>query len=336
MSLDGDAGLVAIAKRLGDKIPQKILLDDTAVAAIEGRLTEETKTVLRTAAANIKKFGLAVVSAVKNVALDFGEYEAGFELRPVKRVACYIPGGRYPLPSTALMTAVTARVAGVQDVCIVSPKLGDEILYAGLLAGVTEYHQIGGAQAVAAMALGTVSIDAVDMIVGPGNAYVTEAKRQLYGRVGIDMLAGPSEVAIIADDGARAKWLALDLLAQAEHDPDSRVYLLTDSTSLAQDVAAAFPSLIDSLKDLPDYIGDVLASSAIVVLPNLAQCARVSNLIAPEHLELQVANPRELKQLVTNYGALFMGYTATVPFGDYVAGPNHTLPTNRSARFAGV
>jgi histidinol dehydrogenase len=335
VSRDGDAGLTAIALRLGDKAPQKIVLDADARLAVEARLSADTKNVLAKAAGNIKKFGEEVASAIKNVSVDFGEYKAGFEMRPVRRAACYIPGGRYPLPSTALMTAVTAAVAGVRNVCIVSPKLCDEILYAGILAGVSEYHEIGGAQAVAAMALGTESIEAADIIVGPGNAYVTEAKRQLFGRVGIDMLAGPSEVAIIADKGAKPKWLALDLLAQAEHDPDSRVYLLTDCQTIAQDVASLLPQLIDSIGNLPDYIGSVLAASAIVVLPDLAECARISDLIAPEHLELQVAAVNELKKNVTNYGALFMGYTATVPFGDYMAGPNHTLPTNRSARFAG-
>jgi histidinol dehydrogenase len=332
---DGDAGLNAIAMRLGDKAPQKVILDAAAIASLEGRLPAETKAVLTAAAANIRRFGQAVVSAFTNVSLDFGEYSAGFEMRPVRRAACYIPGGRYPLPSTALMTAITASVAGVQNICIVSPKLCDEILYAGTLAGVSEFHQIGGAQAVAAMALGTETIEAADLIVGPGNAYVTEAKRQLFGKVGIDMLAGPSEVAIIADSGAKPKWLALDLLAQAEHDPDSRVYLLTDCKQIAQDVAALMPGLIKTLAGLPDYIGSVLAASAIIVLPSLSDCARVSDLIAPEHLELQVAAALDIKKLVTNYGALFMGYTATVPFGDYVAGPNHTLPTNRSARFAG-
>jgi len=331
----GDKGLKEIALRLGDKAPKKYTLALEAKAALNARMAEKTKSVLAAAAANIEKFGLAVVASVSSATVDFGEYGAGFEMRPVRRAACYIPGGRYPLPSTALMTAVTAKVAGVKEVCIVSPRLCDEILYAGSLAGVTEYYEIGGAQAVAAVGLGTETISAVDMIVGPGNAYVTEAKRQLFGRVGIDMLAGPSEVAIIADSGANVTWIALDLLAQAEHDPDSRVYLLTDSADIADSVARALPGLVASIAGLPDYIGDVLRASAILLLKDLAQCAVVSDLIAPEHLELHVKAPDELKKLVTNYGALFMGYTATVPFGDYAAGPNHTLPTNRSARFAG-
>jgi histidinol dehydrogenase len=332
---DGDRGLQAVAARLGDKAPKKLVLDAAAIAALESRLPASTREVLLAAATNIRRFGEGVVGACKNIEVEFSEYSAGFELRPVRRAACYIPGGRYPLPSTALMTAVTAAVAGVKNIAVVSPKLCDEILYAGSLAGVSEFHEIGGAQAVAAMALGTESIEAADLIVGPGNAYVTEAKRQLYGQVGIDMLAGPSEVAIIADSGANPEWLALDLLAQAEHDPDSRVYLLTDSAQVADSVAAIMPSLIERIAGLPEYIGSVLAASAIVVLSHLSECAAVSDMIAPEHLELQVAEPSRLKQQVTCYGALFMGYTATVPFGDYMAGPNHTLPTNRSARFAG-
>ncbi|MBU6453332.1 MAG: histidinol dehydrogenase [Cyanobacteria bacterium REEB67] len=332
---DGDSGLAAVAARLGDKAPRLVILDPETLWTLETRIPAETREVLSAAADNIKKFAQGIVGAVSAVQVDFPEYAAGFELRPVKRAACYIPGGRYPLPSTALMTAMTARVAGVLNVCILSPNLCDEVLYAGSLAGVSEFYELGGAQAVAALALGTESIEPADMIVGPGNAYVTEAKRQLFGRVGIDMLAGPSEVAIIADDGANAKWIALDLLAQAEHDPDSRVYLLTDSASLAQQVAAELPVLAAAIGQLPDYIAPVLEASAILVLPDLGECARVSDLIAPEHLELQVAFPDQLKKLVTSYGALFMGYVATVPFGDYMAGPNHTLPTNRSARFAG-
>jgi len=331
----GDKGLKEIALRLGDKAPKKYILDAIHKVALDDRLAEQTMSVLSAAAANIEKFARAVVQAVGSASVSFGEYSAGFEMRPVRRAACYIPGGRYPLPSTALMTAVTARVAGVKEICIVTPKLCDEILYAGSLAGVTEYYEIGGAQAIAAMALGTETITAVDMIVGPGNAYVTEAKRQLFGRVGIDMLAGPSEVAIVADAGANMKWIALDLLAQAEHDPDSRVYLLTDSAEIAEGVARELPGLVASLEGLPDYIGDVLRASAIVLLDDLSHCARVSDLIAPEHLELHVQDTQRLKAQCTSYGALFMGYAATVPFGDYAAGPNHTLPTNRSARFAG-
>ncbi|CAN5253277.1 histidinol dehydrogenase [soil metagenome] len=330
----GDLGLADLAKKFKDKVPNKVLLDSAAREALVKRLPPETKNILDEAAKRIRRFAEAVVAVAKPVSLDCGEYTAGFDFKPVARVACYIPAGRYPLPSTALMTAVTAQVAGVQDICIVSPSLKDEILYAGSLAGVTEFHELGGAQAVAAMAYGTESIKPVDLIVGPGNQYVTEAKRQVYGKVGIDMLAGPSEVAIVADAGAKPEWLALDLLSQAEHDPNARSYLLTDDEALARSVAAILVEKISSL-NLPDYIDIALGASAIVVLDSLGSCIAAANNIAPEHLQLQVKEPTAIKTQLNNYGALFMGYNATVPYGDYAAGPNHTLPTNRAARFSG-
>ncbi len=330
----GDKGLTALAERFKDPAPKTVILDDVAKQALLERLPQETKDILDEAAKRIRRFAEAVVAVAKPVTVDCGEYQAGFDFKPVARVACYIPAGRYPLPSTALMTAVTAQVAGVEDICIVSPSLKDEILYAGSLAGVTEFHEVGGAQAIAAVAYGTESIKSVDMIVGPGNAYVTEAKRQVYGRVGIDMLAGPSEVAIVADSGANAEWLALDLLSQAEHDPNARSYLLTDSEALARAVAVLIVEKVSTL-GLPDYIDIALASSAIVVLDSLEACVAAANNVAPEHLQLQVKDPAALKSQLKNYGALFMGYNATVPYGDYAAGPNHTLPTNRAARFAG-
>lgn len=332
--VSGDKALAALAERFKDPAPKTVILDAVAKQALLERLPQETKDILDEAAKRICRFAEAVVAVAKPVTVDCGEYQAGFDFKPVARVACYIPAGRYPLPSTALMTAVTAQVAGVEDICIVSPSLKDEILYAGSLAGVTEFHEVGGAQAIAAVAYGTESIKSVDMIVGPGNAYVTEAKRQVYGRVGIDMLAGPSEVAIVADSGANAEWLALDLLSQAEHDPNARSYLLTDSEALARAVAVLIVEKVSTLS-LPDYIDIALASSAIVVLDSLEACVAAANNVAPEHLQLQVKDPVALKSQLKNYGALFMGYNATVPYGDYAAGPNHTLPTNRAARFAG-
>ncbi|MFA6211025.1 MAG: histidinol dehydrogenase [Candidatus Obscuribacterales bacterium] len=330
----GDKGLATLAKRFKDSAPNTVKLDAASGEALSQRLPQETKDILDEASKRIRRFAEAVVAVAKPVAIDCGEYTAGFDFKPVGRVACYIPAGRYPLPSTALMTAVTAQVAGVKDICIVSPCLKDEILYAGSLAGVTEFHEIGGAQAVAAVAYGTEAIKPVDMIVGPGNAYVTEAKRQVYGKVGIDMLAGPSEVAIVADSGANAEWLALDLLSQAEHDPNARSYLLTDNLDLAKSVATILVEKVTEL-NLPDYINIALSSSAIVVLDSIESCIAAANGVAPEHLQLQVKDPAAIKSQLKNYGALFMGYNATVPYGDYAAGPNHTLPTNRAARFAG-
>ncbi len=329
---DGDAGLRDIARQLGDAAPFRLSED-----AIEKALSETdsaTKNTLETAARRIRNFGKAIVDSVTPVTVDCGEFQTGIDYRPVRRVACYVPAGRYPLPSTALMTAVTARVAGVDEVVIVSPQLKNEIVAAGTMAGVTEFYQIGGAQAVAAMTFGTDTIDAVDMIVGPGNAYVTEAKRQLQGKVGIDMLAGPSEICVIADDTANPEWLSLDLLSQAEHDPDARAYLLTNSITVANKVAELVERDVKKLK-LPAFLKESLGASAIIVLNDTKDCIDAANKIAPEHLLLAVESPEVLKPELTSYGALFMGHGCTVAFGDYMAGPNHTLPTNRSAKFQG-
>lgn len=331
---DGDSALKALAKEFGDAVPDSFLLPQATIdAAIKG-LPQETKTILDTAAKNIRTFAEAVKKSVQSVSLDHGEFSVGLDWRPVDKVACYVPGGRYALPSTALMTAITSQVAGVPEITIVSPRFGDEVIYAGSLAGATRYVQLGGAQAVAALAFGTETILSVDMIVGPGNAYVTEAKRQLQGVLGIDMLAGPSEVAIIADSGANPTWVAIDLLAQAEHDPDARAYLFTDSLKLAEAVAAEIPVQVQNL-GLPEFMQQSLTQSGLFVLKDLAACVDAANALAPEHLALMVANPDQLKTNLRHYGAVFLGYGTTVPHGDYLAGPNHTLPTARSARFNG-
>lgn len=309
-------------------------LSKKAIAAAVDQVDKVERETLELAASRIRQFGSAVVDSVKSVEVDCGEFQTGIDYRPVRRVACYVPAGRYPLPSTALMTAVTAQVAGVEEIVVISPRLEKEIIFAGTIAGVSEFYEIGGAQAVAAMAFGTDTIQPVDMVVGPGNAYVTEAKRQLQGVIGIDMLAGPSEICVIADDRANPEWLSLDLLSQAEHDPDARAYLLTTDRKLAEKVAAQIVEDVRRLQ-LPEFLSVSLAGSAIIVLDSIDDCCDAADKIAPEHLLLAVRNPEELKKRLTNYGALFLGYGCTVAFGDYMAGPNHTLPTNRSAKFQG-
>jgi len=331
---EGDLALKALAAKFGDTIPDSFLLPQSSIDAAIKRLSPETKTILDTAAKNIRTFAEAVKQSVQPVNLNQGDFSVGLDWRPVEKAACYVPGGRYALPSTALMTAITAQVAGVPEITIVSPRFGDEVIYAGSLAGATRYVQLGGAQAVAALAFGTETITSVDMIVGPGNAYVTEAKRQLQGVIGIDMLAGPSEVAIIADSGANPTWVAIDLLAQAEHDPDARAYLFTDSLTLAEAVAKEIPVQVEKL-GLPDFMQQSLTQSGLFVLKDLTACVDAANALAPEHLALMVANPDQLKANLRHYGAVFLGYGTTVPHGDYLAGPNHTLPTARSARFNG-
>jgi len=332
---DKDAALTKWASKLKDKVTENWLLDSKSIDEACKRLPQESKDVIDIAAKRIKEYAKAVMGVIKPVTVDNGTFQTGMDFKPVSRVACYVPSGRYPLPSTALMTAMTARVAGVTDICILTPSVCDEIIYAATVCGVSEIIQLGGAQAASAVAFGTDSIKRADMLVGPGNAYVTEAKRQLQGQIGIDMLAGPSEIAIIADSGANPKWLALDLLSQAEHDPGARAYLFTDSKELAESTAKEIAASLEVL-DLPKFVRESIKYNAIVVLPSLDKCVDKVNELAPEHLQLQVEDPDNLKPGLLNYGALFMGYYASVPHGDYMAGPNHTLPTGGAARYSGA
>lgn len=334
---EGETALRRLAGQFGDPTPESFRLDPADVDVAIASIPMETRRVLERAAANICAFAEAAMQAVRPFTLENADCRTGLDWRPVERVACYVPGGRFPLPSTALMTAVTAQTAGVPEIVILSPDLRPETIYAGYLAGVRHFYRLGGAQAVAAAAFGAVTgLSPVDMVVGPGNAYVTEAKRQLQGVIGIDMLAGPSEVAIIADAGAPPAWTAIDLLAQAEHDANARAYLLTDSPALAAQTAREIDALLERHTDLPPHLGQVADWGAAFVLPSLEACVEASNALAPEHLELLVADPHALKPGLKHYGALFMGYHTSVPVGDYLAGPNHTLPTARAARFSGT
>lgn len=332
---DKDKALRHWAKKLNDKVNDNWLLDSDSIDAACKRLPQESKDVLEIAANRIQKYATAVMELIKPVTVDNETFQTGMDFKPVSRVACYVPSGRYPLPSTALMTAMTARVAGVKEICICTPSVCDEIIYAATLCGVSEIYQIGGAQAAAAVAFGTETVKRADMLVGPGNAYVTEAKRQLQGQIGIDMLAGPSEIAIIADSGANPKWLALDLLSQAEHDPGARAYLFTDNSEIAEATAKEIELSLDKL-ELPEFVRNSIKFNSILVLPTLSKCVDKANELAPEHLQLQVKDPDSLKSGLLNYGALFMGYYASVPHGDYMAGPNHTLPTGGAARYSGA
>lgn len=262
----------------------------------------------------------------------------GQKITPLDRVGLYVPGGKAAYPSSVLMNAVPARVAGVGELIMVVPTPnGDRnplVLAAAHLARVDRVFAIGGAQAVAALAYGTQTLPQVDKIVGPGNAYVAAAKRRVFGVVGIDMIAGPSEVLVIADSSANPDWLVMDLFAQAEHDELAQSILLSDDERLLGQVAESIARL---LPDMPrkDVIATSLASrGALIRVADLTQACALANRIAPEHLELAVADPEVLLPLVRHAGAIFMGHHASESLGDYCAGPNHVLPTSRSARFS--
>jgi histidinol dehydrogenase len=258
---------------------------------------------------------------------------------PVDRAGCYVPGGRAPLASSVLMTAIPARVAGVPEVLLCSPpdrsgRLHDAILAAAGIAEVDEVYAIGGAQAVAAMAFGAGAMRPVDVVVGPGNAYVVEAKRQVFGTVGIDGLAGASEVAIVADDTVDAAWVAVDLLAQAEHGPGGAVALIVWDEGVAERVELALDALLVTAARRDEAVSTLDAAGRVILVDDAARALDAANAIAPEHLELMCAAADRLVPLVRNAGAVFVGSHAPAVLGDYVAGTNHVLPTGGTARFA--
>jgi histidinol dehydrogenase len=261
--------------------------------------------------------------------------ELGWRWTPLEAVGIYVPGGRAAYPSTVLMNAVPARIAGVERIAMVTPpgRLAPAVLAAALEAGVTEIWRVGGAQAVAALAHGAGPVRPVDKIVGPGNAYVTAAKRQVYGVVGIDALAGPSEVVVVADGANDPAWIAADLLAQAEHDPDAQCILITDDPAFADAVVAAVASDLRGLATAEDAAASWRDHGAVVVAP-LDQAPELVNQIAPEHVEFAVEAPERLAGRVRHAGAIFLGRHTPEAIGDYVAGSNHVLPTSRAARFS--
>lgn len=255
-------------------------------------------------------------------------------VRPVDRAGIYVPGGRAAYPSSVLMNAIPAKVAGVEEVAMVVPgAIRAEVLVAAAEVGVNEIYKVGGAQAIAALAYGTESIKKVDIISGPGNIYVTLAKKMVVGHVDIDMLAGPSEVVVVADTNAHPAYIAADLLAQAEHDPDATAILITDSQELAGRVIEVVEVQLGRLERRDIAKKSIDDNGRVFVVSSISEALRLANIIAPEHLELMVENPLDLLGLVKHAGAIFLGSYTPEAVGDYVAGPNHVLPTGGTARF---
>jgi histidinol dehydrogenase len=336
----GDAALLELTERF-DRVALRaadLPVRAEEYAAAERTVGPETVRSLRYAADRIERFHRECAPRSWRMKDDNGS-RLGQEVRPLERVAVYVPGGRAAYPSTVLMTVVPARIAGVREIVLVSPpgrdgSLNSAVLAAARIAGVTEAYRVGGAQAVAALAYGTETIRRVDKIVGPGNIYVTLAKAQVFGTVGIDMLAGPSEVLVIADDSADPEFVAADLLAQAEHDPIARAVLLTPARALRDQVASALARRLDALPRR-EIAGAALGShGALVLTASLEEAVDVANRLAPEHLELQVRDPEALLERVRHAGAVFLGRHTPEVVGDYVAGPNHVLPTGGTARFS--
>jgi histidinol dehydrogenase len=336
----GDRALLAMTRRFdGVRLGKhRLRVSAAELKAAHDALPAEDRRALELAARRIAQFHRRTLE--KSFSYHDGSgMRLGQMVRPLGRVGIYVPGGMGAYPSSVLMNAIPARVAGVREIVMVSPasKDGDRpgVLAAAVIAGVGEIYRIGGAQAIAALAYGTPTIRPVDKIVGPGNAYVQAAKRMVYGVTDIDKMAGPSEVLVIADAGARPDWVAADLIAQAEHGSgDEAAVLLTSSRTLAQDVAGAIER---ALADLPraEAVRRALARrGAAVVVRNLTEAFELANRIAPEHLELEIDRAARWLAQVRAAGAVFLGANSPAPLGDYLAGPNHVLPTGGAARFA--
>jgi histidinol dehydrogenase len=330
----GDAAVLSLTERFdhAELGPDQLRVDPNELESSVGVLEPDVLAGLRTAIGNVRAVARAQIpDETVTVELPEGHTVEVVE-RPVRRAAIYVPGGRAPYPSTVVMGAITARAAGVEEIVVCAPpgpggRAHPVILAASVLCEVTEVYRMGGAQAIAAMAYGTESVPAVDVIVGPGNPYVQEAKRQVVGRVGIDGIAGPSELAVIASSGADPELIALDLMAQAEHGPDSPVFCFSPDASLLDAVAAAVERLAPDRPSVSD------AQAALVETADLGKALGLAEQIAPEHLQLMGEEAEGLADRVRCVGCLFVGAGAATAFGDYVAGSNHVLPTGGAARF---
>ena len=334
----GDAALLDYTERFDKVRPERLEVSpeefDEAMAAVEPEFIE----VLETAAANIRAFH------EKQVRQSFVMTERegvimGQKIMPLERVGVYVPGGTAAYPSTVLMDSIPARIAGCGQIVITTPpgrngKVNPAILAAAKIAGIDRVFKVGGAQAIAALAYGTETIPAVDKIVGPGNAFVAEAKKQVFGKVAIDMIAGPSDILVVADGRSNARHVAADMLSQAEHDKLSCAVLVTDSMALAKAVQAEIERQVRLLPRVEIASASVDVNGKIIVADTLDAAVEIANALAPEHIELCVDNPFDFLGKVRHAGSIFLGRNCPEALGDYLAGPNHTLPTSGTARFS--
>ena len=298
------------------------------------QVDEKDVDILREAAANIEFFAKEQFKTFEDFEVNRNGVILGQKIIPIEKVGAYVPGWRYPLPSSALMNVIPAKVAGVKEIIVCSPKIHPITIVAADIAGADKIFNIWGIQAIGAMAYGTESVPKVHAIVWPGNKFVAAAKKEVYGTVGIDFIAGPSEVLVIADETGNPEFIAADLLAQAEHDPTARCDLLTTSKEIAQRVNGALEKQLEVLSTR-EVAKMALKNGKIVVVDDLEEAAKISNKRAPEHLEIQVRDTKKLITKLINYGSLFIGEYSAEVFGDYCSGTNHTLPTNGAPHYTG-
>ncbi|PRD40049.1 UNVERIFIED_CONTAM: hisD1 [Trichonephila clavipes] len=335
----GDAAVIDLTTKFDrlDLTPETLAFSAEEMAAEIAKVSAEDRAALELAAERIRAYHSRQMPEDAEWQ-DASGATLGWRWTPVSAAGLYVPGGLASYPSSVLMNAIPAKVAGVERLVIACPTPGGAVnplvLLAAQLAGVDTVYRIGGAQAIAALAYGTATIHPVDKITGPGNAFVAAAKRRVFGKVGIDMIAGPSEILVIADAGGDPDWIALDLLSQAEHDQSAQAILVTPDSGLAQAVVQAVERQLQVLERREIAGASWRDFGAVIVTRDLDEAAALSNRVAPEHLELCVAEPEELSRQITHAGAIFLGHWTPEAIGDYVGGPNHVLPTARSARFS--
>ncbi|MGR3635275.1 MAG: histidinol dehydrogenase [Shimia sp.] len=335
----GDAAVIELTAKFDrlELTPETMRFSTDEIDAFCAEVSDEDRTALELAAERIRAYHARQMPQDDSWTDESGA-TLGWRWSAVSAAGLYVPGGLASYPSSVLMNAIPAKVAGVERLAIVVPTpdgvANPLVLLAARIAGVDEVYRIGGAQAVAALAYGTDTIEAVDKITGPGNAFVAAAKRRVFGKVGIDMIAGPSEILVIADKDNTPDWIALDLLSQAEHDESAQSILITDDAAFGQAVAEAVEARLETLERRAIAGASWRDYGAVIVVRDLAEAAALSNRVAPEHLELCVVDPDGLSNQITHAGAIFLGQYTPEAIGDYVGGPNHVLPTARSARFS--
>ena len=335
----GDQALIELTRRFDgfEATAQNLVMDREAIEQAADGVPEREIEALRTAAGRIQEYHERQLPEDRDWTDSVGAF-LGWRWSAVHSAGLYAPGGSASYPSSVLMNAIPARLAGVSEIAIAAPTPGGStnplLMMAAQLADIEKVYRIGGAQAIAAMAFGTGLVDKVDKIAGPGNAYVAAAKRQLYGTVGIDMIAGPSEVVIISDSTGNPSWIAADLLAQAEHDEDAQSVLITTCPEVAEQTRKSVTHQLEYMERNAIASSSWYKHGRILLVRDLQQAADIANEIAPEHLQLCVSDPGRLAEVVTNAGAIFLGEWTPEVVGDYVAGPNHVLPTYGAARFS--
>lgn len=336
---NGDAAVRKYTKLFDGVEPDDFAVSQSEIDEAFEKVGKSFLAILKKAKNNIEAFHKKQIRKGFEIKKQNG-IVLGQKFTPLESVGVYVPGGTASYPSTVLMNVVPAKIAGVKNIVMTTPpdkktgKVKAEILAAAKIAGVDKIYKVGGAQAVAALAYGTETIPAVCKIVGPGNIFVAIAKKEVFGKVGIDMIAGPSEILILADNSANPDFLAADLLSQAEHDKLASAILVTDSEKIANDTAAALEKRLENLPRNEIASAAIQNNSKIILTKDMDEAISISDAIAPEHLELAVENPFETLEKVHNAGSIFLGHFTPEPLGDYFAGPNHTLPTNGSAKFS--